>query len=113
MKAAGMALMMSLAAAPAFAAEERVAITAAGPLDQFASEPSVREVQEAAMRYALVADDVLNGYQAAAKWSKVLPRTRVRYREDTDDNTGVTINEVGERDISLDDDKNQNYEVQL
>lgn len=65
------------------------------------------------MQYALVADKVLNGYQASAKWSKVLPRTRVRYREDVDDNTGITINEVGERDIALDDDKNTNYEVQL
>ena len=114
-----------LTAATAFAAEElpaplagpggaaRAPITAAGPLDQFAHEPSIREVQEAAMRYALVNDDVLNGYQTSAKWTKLLPRTRVRYREDIDDDTTVSVNEVGERDLTLDDNENTNYEMQL
>lgn len=104
--------------ATAFAAEElpvplAAPVVAAGPLDQFANEPSIREVQEAAMSYALVADNVLNGYQTSAKWTKLLPRTRVRYREDKDDNTGVDVNEVGERDLSLDDQRNTNYEMQL
>lgn len=114
-----LALGLVSAGATAFAAEElpvplaAPVVVAAGPLDQFASEPSIREVQEAAMRYALVADDVLNGYQTSAKWTKLLPRTRVRYREDKDDNTGVDVNEVGERDLSLDDQRNTNYEMQL
>lgn len=98
----------------AIAAEEvRPSIVAASPLDQFGNEPSVREVQEAAMQYALVADDVLNGYQRSAKWTKLLPRTRVRYRQDVDDDTTVSINETGERDLSLDDNENTNYEMQL
>ena len=105
--------VLLLAGASASGAEGRPAIAAAGPLDQFAHEPPVREVQEAAMAYALVADDVLNGYQRSAKWTKALPRTRVRYREDRDDNVGVSVNEVGERDLALDDDHNTNYEVQL
>lgn len=65
------------------------------------------------MRYALVSDNVLNGYQSSAKWTKLLPRTRVRYREDVDDDTTVSVNEVGERDLSLDDNQNTNYEMQL
>lgn len=115
------ALMFALvlSSGAAFAAEEMSAplaaprVVAAGPLDQFANEPSVREVQEAAMRYALVSDNVLNGYQSSAKWTKLLPRTRVRYREDVDDDTTVSVNEVGERDLSLDDNQNTNYEMQL
>ena len=108
------ALALSLSAAGiAQAAEEIAPVLAAGPLDQFANEPSVREVQEAAMSYALVSDDVLNGYQRSAKWTKLLPRTRVRYREDTDDDTTVSVNEVGERDLTLDDNENTNYEVSL
>lgn len=103
-----------LAGGNVLAAEEvRPPIAAAGPLDQFANEPSVREVQEAAMQYALVADDVLNGYQRSAKWTKLLPRTRVRYRQDLDDDTTVSINETGERDLTLDDNENTNYEMQL
>ena len=108
-----------LSSVPVFAAEELPAalaaprVTAASPLDQFANEPSIREVQEAAMKYALVSDDVLNGYQSSAKWTKLLPRTRVRYREDVDDNTGIDVNEIGERDVSLDDQKNTNQEIQL
>jgi hypothetical protein len=113
------ALLMT--ASTAFAAEELPAplagpggtVRGASPLDQFATEPSIREVQEAAMRYALVNDDVLNGYQTSAKWTKLLPRTRVRYRQDVDDNTTVSVNEVGERDLTLDDDENTNYEMQL
>lgn len=102
-----------------FAAEElpvpvaAAPVVAAGPLEQFASEPSVREVQEAAMSYALVSDNVLNGYQRSAKWTKLLPRTRFQYREDRDDNTGVDVNEIGERDLSLDDQKNTNYQMQF
>ena len=115
------ALMIALVlpAGAVFAAEELPAalaaprVVAASPLDQFANEPSVREVQEAAMRYALVSDNVLNGYQSSAKWTKLLPRTRVRYREDVDDDTTVSVNEVGERDLSLDDNQNTNYEMQL
>ena len=113
------AIAVASVSLPAFAAEELPAplaaprVNAAGPLDQFASEPSVRDVQEAAMTYALVSDDVLNGYQSSAKWTKLLPRTRVRYREDIDDNTGIDVNELGERDVSLDDQKNTNQEIQL
>lgn len=103
-----------LLGATALAAEERrPGVAAAGPLDQFAHEPSVREVQEAAMRYALVSDDVLNGYQQSAKWTKLLPRTRVRYREDLDDDSRVVINEVGERDLTLANNENHNVEMQL
>lgn len=116
-------LALVLPAGAAFAAEELPVslaapvaaprVAGASPLDQFASEPSVREVQEAAMRYALVSDNVLNGYQSSAKWTKLLPRTRVRYREDVDDDTNVSVNEVGERDLDLDDNHNTNYEMQL
>lgn len=103
-----------LAGGSALAAEEiRPPIVAAGPLDQFATEPSVREVQEAAMQYALVADNVLNGYQRSAKWTKLLPRTRVRYRQDLDSDVTVDINEAGERDLTLDDNENNNYEMNL
>lgn len=98
----------------ATAAEERRPVAAPGGiLDQFASEPSVREVQEVAMRYALVNDDTLNGYQSSAKWTKLLPRTRVRYSQDVDDNRGVAVSETGERDLDFDDNKTVDYDMQL
>src|SRR5438309_1747033 len=68
---------------------------AGGVLDQFAAEPSVREVQEIAMRYGLVSDDVINGYQKSAKWTKALPRTTVTYRDNLVDNNGVNVDNTG------------------
>ncbi len=85
----------------------------AGGNEAFSGEPSVREVQEVAMRYALVSDDVLNGYQRSAKWTKLLPRTRLRYDQDVDDDKNVTINETGERDVDLDENFNTGYDVTL
>ncbi len=109
-------LLMSISILPAsaLAAEERKPLAAAGGvLDQFSNEPTIREVQEVAMRYALVNDEVLNGYQRSAKWTKVLPRTRVSYREVAEDDNNVSINEVGERDLTVEDDVATTTQVQL
>lgn len=109
-------LVLALVLIPmtALAAEERKPLAASGGvLDQFANEPTVREVQEVAMRYALVSDDVLNGYQRSAKWTKLLPRTRVAYRQVAEDDTAVDVNEVGERDLTVEDDVQSLTLVQL
>ncbi|HVO31375.1 MAG TPA: hypothetical protein VMV18_11580, partial [bacterium] len=95
-------VVLGVLASTANAAEERRPVAApGGVLDQFGNEPSVREVQEVAMRYALVSDDVLNSYSRDAKWGKMLPRTRLRYHKDTDDNQNVGVDPTGQRNVSL------------
>lgn len=102
-------------ASTANAAEERRPGLAApsGVLDQFGNEPTVRDVQEVAMRYALVSDDVLNSYSRDAKWGKMLPRTRMRYHKDTDDNQNVGVDATGQRNVSLTDNLNNQYDVEV
>lgn len=95
------------------AEERRPTVAASNGGDPFTAEPTVREVQEVAMRYALVSDDVLNGYSRAAKWTNVLPRTRVRYHKDVDDNQNVGVDPTGQRDVTFVDNANNQYDVQL
>lgn len=98
----------------AHAAEERRPVAAAGGvLDQFAAEPSVREVQEVAMRYALVSDDTLNKYQKDAVLTNLFPRTRFRYHKDTDGNQTVGVDPTGQRNVSLVDNLNNQYDVEV
>ena len=98
----------------AHAAEERRPVAApGGVLDQFGGEPSVREVQEVAMRYALVSDDILNKYQKDAVLTNMLPRTRLRYHKDTDDNQTVGVDATGQRNLSLADNLNNQYDVEV
>jgi hypothetical protein len=106
-------LSLFFAAASHAAEERRPAVAAGGVLDQFAGEPTVRECQEVAMKYALVSDNVLNGYQAAAKWTKVLPRTQVQYRDNVADNNGVNVDESGARSLSFDNNETATYNVNL
>lgn len=99
-----------LAGAPALATGAP-ALAAGGVLDQFANEPAIREVQEIAMKYALVSDDVINGYQRSAKWTKVLPRTTVTYRDNLADNNGVNVDDTGARTLSFDNNETATYTV--
>lgn len=81
-------------------------------LDRFKNEPTVREVQEAAMKYAAVNPERLQAQFGAAKTSKLLPRTRVRVDRSFDDDRDININVDGERSVGIDTDDDTDISVQ-
>lgn len=81
-------------------------------LDRFAGEPTVREVQLAAMEYAEVNPKVLKAHSRNAKAAKLLPRTRVRVDRSFDDDRSIDINLDGERTVGIDTDDDTDYQFQ-
>lgn len=69
-------------------ARQGVTAQAVEALRQFAYEPSVLEVQEAASRYALVHPDTYSNWLSRAAWSNVLPeRLTGEFQTTLDDDT--------------------------
>ena len=89
-------------------------------LARFDGEPTVIEVQEAAVAYAQIDEAVMDRWSARANAAAVLPDVRIEYRRYTDDDIqrdddqDLNVDENGdlvlsdmERDIRTDDDEEQ------
>lgn len=111
--ALGIAAVLAAPGSASAAEERRPMAAPGGVLDQFAQEPSIRETQEVAMQYALVSDATLNSYQRAGRWTKLLPRTRLRYDSDAADDTQITVDSAGERTLRVEDDRDSGMDVQV
>ncbi|MBN1947610.1 MAG: hypothetical protein JW797_18225 [Bradymonadales bacterium] len=85
-------------------------------LDQFAAEPTILEVQEAAAAYAHIDDDQIGRWTTRADLSALLPRLRVQYWMDYQDDEqkddaqvfsatadGLLLTRV-DRDVRIEDD---------
>jgi len=88
-------------------------VQAMAVLDQFAYEPSVLEVQEAASRYALVHPDTYENWISRAAWSNVLPeRLTGELQTTADDDTNVrTATLTGSQTETLDRDAQMRLKV--
>ena len=81
-------------------------------LARFSGEPTVREVQNAAMDYASVQPHILQANFRNARLTKLLPRTRIRVDRQFDDDRDININAAGERTVGIDTDDDTNYTIQ-
>jgi hypothetical protein len=70
-------------------------------LQKFGNEPTVVDVQQAAMRYARVNPDAYDGWLATSHWAYVLPRSlRGRLRSTTADQNDVRTTSAGSGSLS-------------
>ena len=87
---------------------------AATPADDlFPDEPTVREVQEQAVRHALVSEPDLARLTRDAKWEKLLPRTSVHLRKATANNQDIAVDPEGNRTLTFIDNLGDQYDVQV
>lgn len=72
-------------------------------LTRYATEPTVREVQERAMRYAEVHPEVIQSWRKRSGWAAALPELRAEYQRRDDTLKRVRQSSTG--DLSQDDDR--------
>ena len=82
-------------------------------MNRFAAEPSVREVQNAAVEYAKANPERIDSWQARARANAVLPqfRTQFDYDANQDLRTRTNLDATDARVITEDDDRSYEFQV--
>ena len=87
-------------------------IAGASSSDLFPDEPSARETQVMAVRYAQVSDESLRSYQNQARWTNILPQTRLRFHASQTMNVAIDPT-TAQQNLGLVDNIGNQYDVEL